>query len=155
MADDASELTAELHALASAAGDLTPAFQRAAEVFRSAVEEHFAGGGAGWESWSDGYADLPFAHRGPGRSLLVREGELLASLADSSHRQHVARIQSDQLTIGSRRPTAQLHQQGRRGGRSGRMPARDPMPTTRLLEQRWTPVVEGHVTGRSQQRLGL
>jgi phage gpG-like protein len=82
MSDDASELTAELHALASAAGDLTPAFQRAAEVFRSAVEEHFAGGGAGWESWSDDYADLAFAHRGPGRSLLVREGELLASRCD-------------------------------------------------------------------------
>ncbi|PSO52512.1 MAG: hypothetical protein BRC31_04655 [Actinobacteria bacterium QS_5_72_10] len=81
MSDESSELTAELYALASAAGDMTPAFQRAATVFRSAVEEHFAGGGAGWESWSDDYADLPFAYGGPGRSMLVREGELLASLA--------------------------------------------------------------------------
>lgn len=147
-----AELADELRRLAQAAGDLRPVVGQISEVFANAAERHFdSQGSAGWQAWSDDYAAKPYSHRGPGRSMLIRDGDLLASLADTSHRQHVRRATSATVEVGTRRPTATLHREGSRG----QMPARDPMPPAGLFESRWIDALHTHITGEQGQSLGL
>lgn len=146
--DGAGELAQHLREISAAAGDLRPAFMQAAAIFGEAAEKHFASGGAGqWQAWSDEYASQTRS-----RQMLVRDGDLLASLADSSHHQHIRRIQQSSLEVGTKRPTATLHRHGRRGKRE--MPAREPMPSSSLFEGGWTGALRVRVTGESAQRLG-
>lgn len=140
------QLTGELAALAGAAGDLYPAFFAAARQFREAADDHFASAGGGdWQAWSDGYAARTDSDR-----LLVRDGELLASLTDPGHSQHVRRIDDTSLEVGTTRPTANLH---RNAGR-GRMPRRDVMPDGSLFDDRWITTMRAHL-GVGALELGL
>lgn len=152
----ANDLSNELRQLAQMAGDLRPVAGQIGSVFADAVLAHFDSRGSGeWAAWSDEYASLPYSRRGPGRSMLVRDGDLLASLADTSHHQHITRTTTTSIEVGTSRPTATLHRQGRRGGRGGQMPARDPMPPASRFEQRWMDTLHAHLAGDGQQRLGM
>lgn len=148
MSDDAAaRLGEELRSLAGSARDLGPAFGRAAQQFTEAAEDHFAtDGGGAWPAWSDSYAD-----RTRSTQLLVRDGDLLASLTDTGHGQHLRRITATSLDVGTTRPTANLH----RNAGSGKMPRRDPMPDLHLFEDRWVNTLRAHLTSADIVRLGL
>jgi len=143
-------LLTDLSRLAGAADDLNPAFRRAADVFRQAAEDHVtSGGGGAWPSWADSYAT-----RTSSPQLLVREGDLLASLVDPGHRQHVERISGDSLEVGTARPTAVLHRHAK-GSPSYGLPRRDPVPPLEAFEDAWVGQLSAHLGGDDPPRLGL
>ena len=141
----AQALTDELHAMAGHASDVSDAFEQAAHQFRAAADEWFFYGGDGtWPAWSDHYATY-----GPASSLLVKSGNLLASFT-GAHRNHIFKIDGNELTIGSRHPTANLHRTPR-----GATPARDPMPDPSLYEQKWMDTMDEHLGFGASGGLGL
>lgn len=129
MASGAAELKAKLSGLALRADQLEHAFADAAEQFNEAAEEHFASeGSGGWPPWA-----ASTAARAGGGSLMVKDGDLLASLTDQGHRGHILRIDRQTLTVGTRWPVASIHKSS-----SGRkLPQRDPMPPSAALKERW------------------
>lgn len=108
--------------LSARARNLTRFFEREADLFRERMEEQFDTGGkhtgGSWEPLEPIYAAWKEAHY-PGQPILVREGHLRESLTAAGAPGHVEEITPTSLVVGTRNPTAAMHQWGTR-----RMPAR-------------------------------
>jgi len=98
---------------ADGCADYQPIWSMIAEEFRAIEAAQFASegaeGGEAWQALSDQYADWKEAHY-PGRPILQRTGDLVASLTRESDPNAVYRPERKTLTIGSKIPYAIYHQ---------------------------------------------
>lgn len=117
-------------------GDLTTLWPKIEADFYETEKRLFASRGStgatgAWAPLSPAYAARK-ARTHPGRGILVREGDLRASLTGPSARGSFRRATSTSLTIGTSDPKAVYHKHG-----TSRMPARPPISVTPDDAKRW------------------
>lgn len=127
--------------------DLSPLWPDVLTEFRSIEAEQFDTRGHGeWAPLSPTYASWK-ARNYPGRSLLVREGELRDSL--TSDKGADVKMAPLELRIGTRVKHAGFHQLG-----TSRMPARKPIDLREPDKQRLMRVVQRYLVNLSREADG-
>ena len=144
-ADPLKATTDEVVKRANAPFTLTRAGKLLSKDFHAHMRQTFSKGGRSKYKWAPltdnppgrGYASYKRRVR-PGRSLLVFDGDLKASLTGGSKGIYDARARH--LVLGSRVPYARYHQDGTR-----RMVARPLFILTRGVNERWSDIVRDEI----------
>lgn len=109
------QINRTLEGFADRAQDMRPAWDNVREFFTDYEEKWFADRGRGWKQLSPSYAAWKEKHY-PGQPILVREGEMEASLTDGPA---IDVREPSYAIFGTDDPKAALHQRG-----EGRLPQR-------------------------------
>jgi len=116
--------------------DQQPALAAIADDFREMIAEQFASqGGAEGTPWAP-LAPSTLRRRRASPSILYATGALRRSLTEPGAADHVAELEDESLTLGTRLPYAFYHQAGTR-----RLPARPIIVLSEARAQRWTEIV--------------
>lgn len=122
------------------AADASPAWDKIADRFAAAERRQFATqggyGSGGWAPLSPKYATWKAKHY-PGKGILVRTGELEASLTRRPFGIEV--IQAASLTIGSGVPWGRFHQAG------DGVPRRRPIELPESERREWVKILQKHL----------
>ena len=139
--EGANEVERLLSDLEERFGNLQPVFGSIIHDFWQVEAEQFESEGGlsgGWVELSPAYAKWKAQHA-PDAPILVLSGRLRESLTGETD-DTVLNVEDDTLEIGSRAPTAVLHQTG-----TSKMPARPPLVITDAVKDRWVKYVENYL----------
>jgi phage gpG-like protein len=125
--------------------DQQPALAAIADDFREMIAEQFASqGGAEGTPWAP-LAPSTLRRRRASPSILYATGALLRSLTEPGAAGHVAELEDQSLTLGTRLPYALYHQTGTR-----RLPARPIIVLSEARAERWTEIVRREIEGSTE-----
>lgn len=126
--DGQSVLLRALKQIEHEVSDWRPAWAECEQLFYLIEARQFGSeggrGGDRWQALSAAYKAWKEVHY-PGKPILVREGDLKASLTGKDNKYSIREVLPMSLTLGSAHPAATAHQRG-----AGRLPRRSPLIIT-------------------------
>lgn len=123
--------------------DMDEVYDDIVKDFTRVEDERFEASGPGWAPLSPRYRAWKTRHY-PGRPLLVREGDLRASLTGG--RGFIHRREPHGVTVGSAVPYARFHHRGTRD-----MPARRLVEVDSATRTRWAKMVQRYLVKRARE----